>query len=88
MCKTAAKITYYNMTLISTLAPTEGKDQVAKEECHSSLEKVCDAVPIFVMKTVIRGFNPNVGKASYFTPSMWRAQSSQRNGKLVVNFSL
>jgi hypothetical protein len=52
------------------------------------LEKVRDAVPRFVMKTGLWDFNAKVGKASHFTPSMWRAMTSQRNGKLVVHFAL
>ena len=31
--------------MISTLAPTEGKEELAKEEFYSSLETVCNAVP-------------------------------------------
>jgi len=33
----------FNMTRMSTHTPSEDKDEVAKVECYSSLEKVCDA---------------------------------------------
>jgi hypothetical protein len=33
------------------------------------LEKVCDAIPNYDMKTVLRDFNAKVGKASYFYPA-------------------
>jgi len=36
--------------LTSTHAPTEGKDEAAKEEFYSALEKVGDAVPNYDMK--------------------------------------
>jgi len=33
--------------MISTIAPAEGKEEVAKKEFYSSLKKVSDAVPTF-----------------------------------------
>jgi hypothetical protein len=39
--------------LISTHTPIGAKDELAKEEFYSSLEKVCDAVPDYNMKTVL-----------------------------------
>jgi hypothetical protein len=65
--------------LISTHAPTDEKDEVAKEECYSSLGKVCDAVPNYDTKKVLGNFNATVGKGPYLISSMWRAQPSQQN---------
>jgi len=47
ICKIRFKLNYYNLTMISTLAPAEGKGEVANKEFCSSLKKVSDAVPIF-----------------------------------------
>jgi len=47
---------------VSTHAPTDGKDEVDKEECYSSLEKLCDAVLSYDMKTVLGDFKTKVGK--------------------------
>jgi hypothetical protein len=55
--------------LLLTHAPNEEKDESAKEEFHSSLEKVFDAVPNYVMRTVLRDFNAKVGKTSYLYPA-------------------
>ena len=33
--------------MIPILVPTEGKEEVAKEEFYNSLKKISDAVPIF-----------------------------------------
>ena len=44
------RLRYYNLTLMSTHAPTEEKNEIAKEEFYSSLEKVCDAVPSYDIK--------------------------------------
>ena len=81
----------YNCIPISTHAPTEEKDVVAKENCYSSLEKVCDAVPNYDLKTVIRDFNAKVGKEFY----LHLACGGQRlhnekndNEKRMVNFAL
>jgi hypothetical protein len=51
------------LTLASKHAPNEEKDEVAKEEFYSSLEKVCDAVPNYDMKTELGDFNTEVGKS-------------------------
>jgi hypothetical protein len=55
--------------LLLTHAPTEGKDELAGEEFHSSLENVSDAVPNYVMKTVLRDFNAKAGKGPYLYPA-------------------
>jgi hypothetical protein len=65
MCKGRIKLQHYNLTLISTHAPTAEKDEIAKEEIYISLEKVCDAVPIYNRKTILGDFNTKVGKKSY-----------------------
>jgi len=44
--------------------PNWRKDEVAKEEFHSSLEKVSDAVPNYNMKTVLGDFKVKGGKES------------------------
>ena len=89
--KIRVKLNYYNLTLIPKHAPTEKKDEVAKEELCSSLEKVCEAVPNYNMKRVLRDFNTEVGKESY----LYSAHGGHRlynetndNGKQVVNFAL
>jgi hypothetical protein len=48
--------------LISTHATTEEKHEVAEEEFYRSVEKVCDAVPNYDMKTVLGNFSAKVGK--------------------------
>jgi hypothetical protein len=55
--------------LISIHAPTEEKDEVAKEEIYISLEKVCDAVPNYNRKTILADFTTKVGKKSYLYPA-------------------
>jgi hypothetical protein len=42
--KLRLKLNITILHFISTHTPTDGKDEVNKEECYSSLEKVCDAV--------------------------------------------
>jgi len=69
ICKIKVKLTYYNLTLISTHAPTEEKLEVVKEEFYSSLEKVCVAVPNDDMKTLLGNFSAKVGKESYLYPA-------------------
>jgi len=48
--KIRAELKYYNWIMISAQAPTEGKDVVPKQNCYTSLEKVCDAVPNYDIK--------------------------------------
>jgi hypothetical protein len=57
------------LTLLLTHAPNEETDELAKEKFHSSLENVSDAVPNYVMKTVLRDLNAKAGKASYLYPA-------------------
>ena len=57
------------MTLIWTYAPNEEKDEVAKWEFYSSLEKACDAVPNYDMKTVLGDFNGEVRNEFYLYPA-------------------
>jgi hypothetical protein len=54
------KLKYYNLTLISTQAPTEEKDVVAQQEFYSTLEKVCDAIPYYDMITIQGGFKTKI----------------------------
>jgi hypothetical protein len=79
ICKTGVKVKYKNLTLISIHAPTEEKDEVAKEGFYSSLEKVCDAVPNYKLKTVLEDLNTKGGEKRPFIPSICRAQPSQQN---------
>jgi hypothetical protein len=60
ICKIRVTVKYYNLTLISTHAPTEEKDEVVKEEFCSSLEKVHDTVPNDNMKIVLGDFSTKV----------------------------
>ena len=69
ICEIRVTVKYYNLTLISTHAPTEEKDEVAKEELYCSLEKVCNAVPNDNMKVVLGDFNAKVGKISFLYPA-------------------
>ena len=76
--------------MISTHTPTEGKDEVAKEEFYSSLEKVCDVVPNYDMKRVL-GDSAKAGNESCLYPAC-RGHSPHNetnvNGKQMVNFAL
>jgi len=42
--------------MISNHAPNEEKDEVAKEQLYSSLERACDVVTNYDMKTVLGDF--------------------------------
>jgi hypothetical protein len=67
--------------MISTKVPTEEKHEAVKEEFYSSLEKVCNTVPNYNMKTILGNFNAKVEKKKkvLFISSMWRSQPSQQN---------
>ena len=55
ICKIRVTVKYDNLTLISTHAPSEEKDEVAKAEFYSSLERVCDTVTNYKLKTLLGG---------------------------------
>ena len=56
--------------MITTHVPNEEKDEEAKEEFYRYLEKVCDAVHNYDMKTELGDFNAEVGKSPiYIQPS-------------------
>jgi len=91
ICKIRVKIQYYNMTLISTHTPNEDKDDVAKEEFYSSVEKVCDAFSNYDMKTLLGDFNAKVGKESYLYPACGGRSlhdETNDNRKRMTNFAL
>jgi hypothetical protein len=69
ICKIWVKLKHHNLTLISTHAPTEETNEVAKEKFYCSLEKVCDAFSNSDMKRVLQDFNTEVGKQSYLYPT-------------------
>jgi hypothetical protein len=79
ICEISVKLKYYNLTLLSTQAPTEEKDELVKEEFYGSLEKVRDAVHNYDMKTVLRDLDAKVGEASIYIQHVDGTQSSQRN---------
>ena len=67
------------------------EDEVAKEELYSFLEKVCETVPNYNMKTRLGDFNTEVGKDSYVYPACgWHNLhiETNYNGKQMVNFAL
>jgi len=45
ICKIRIKLKYYNLTLISTHAPTEEKDVVAQQEFYSTLRSYVRQFP-------------------------------------------
>jgi hypothetical protein len=76
--------------LISTHAPNEEKDEVAKEKLYSSLEKICNAVYNYDMKTILGGFNDKVGEESYLYPACGGHSlhsETDDNGKQIMNFA-
>jgi hypothetical protein len=91
ICKIRVELKYYNLTLIPTHARTAEKDEVAKEELYSFLEKVCEAVPSYNMKTVLGDFNTELGKELYLYPACRRHNlhnETNDNGKQMANFAL
>ena len=77
--------------MISTHGPSVEKYVVAKENCCSSLEKVCDAVPNYDLKTVLRDFNAKVRKEFYLHPKSGGQllhNETNNNRKRMVNFAL
>jgi hypothetical protein len=58
----------YSLSLITTHAPAEEKDEVTKEEFYRSLEKVL-AVPNYYLKTVLGDFNAKFGRESHPYPT-------------------
>jgi hypothetical protein len=66
--------------LTSTHAPTEGKNEASTEEFYSALEKVCDGVPNYDMKTVLGDFNAKVGTESYLYSSCgWQSLHNDKS---------
>lgn len=91
ICKIRIKLKYYNLTLISTHAPTEDKDEVVKEDFDNCLEKTCDAIPNYDMKIILGDFNAKVGKETYLHPACGGHSlhnETNDNGKRMVNFAL
>jgi len=75
------------LTLIRTHVPNEEKYEVVKEEFYSSLEKVCDAVPNYDMKTVLWDFSAEVRNEYYLYPTCGgHSLHSETNDNEVVKF--
>jgi hypothetical protein len=77
--------------VVSTHAPNEEKDEVAKEEWYSSLIKACDAVPNYDMKTVLGDYKDKVGKECYLYPACGGHSLHNKandNGEQIVNFEM
>jgi hypothetical protein len=81
---------FKSLTLTLTHAPTEEKE--AEEEFYSSLDKVCDAVPNYDMKTTHKGTSTiKVEKDSCLYPVCGGPSlhnESYDNGERMVNFAL
>jgi hypothetical protein len=79
------------LTKISTHAPNEEKDEIAKEELYSYLEKACGAVHNYNMKTVLGDYKDKAGKESYFYPACGGHSlhnKTNHNGEQMVNFAM
>jgi hypothetical protein len=58
--KIRVKLKYYNLTLISTTPQLKKKDVAAQQEFYSTLEKLCDVISIYDIKTIQRDFKAKI----------------------------
>jgi exonuclease III len=56
---------YRNITIISTHAPTEEKEEYEKEEFYDRLEETCNKVQKYDFIKIMGNFNARIGKEKH-----------------------
>jgi exonuclease III len=65
ICKIRPKGRYRNMTIISTHAPMEEKEEYEKEEFYDMLEEICNEVLKYDIIIIMGDFNAKIGKEKH-----------------------
>lgn len=82
---------YFNISLICAHAPTEDKDDEAKESFYERLEEVYDQCPRYDVKIVLGDFNAKVGREGLFGPAVGKFSlhaNTSDNGYRLIDFAV
>ena len=90
ICTLRIRGKFFNYTLINVYAPTEEKDNEAKELFYEKLVKVYDGAPNRDIKIILGDLNAKMGCEVYYRPTIGKYslhENSNENGKLAIDFA-
>ncbi|KAI8115055.1 Craniofacial development protein 2 [Lucilia cuprina] len=79
---------FFNISLICAHAPTEDKDEVAKNRFYDRLDELYDRCPKNDVKIVLGDVNAKIGKENVFGPTVEKFSlhdETTKNGMRLVN---
>lgn len=90
ICILRVKAKFYNISLICAHAPTEDKDDEAKDIFYQQLETAFESLPAYDMKLVLGDFNAKVGKEDIFSGTIGKHSlhnTTNDNGLRLITFA-
>ena len=90
ICRIRLKGRYRNITIISTRAPTEEKEEYEKEEFYDRLEETCSKVQKYDIIKIMGDFNTKIGKEKHLMKVAGKYtihNETSENDKLLAQFA-